>query len=164
MMENLRSALVRLRSQDIDEIGLEASLRQLVSNHNAHSASRTVFRLSIIGKLTALPKQVAIDIYRIAQECMTNAVKHGTPTEVRLSVERITTKDSAIALTIEDDGGGDAARINRGQGHGILGIGERIAALGGSLSIERAKRGVRVSAIIPVIAPGTKSALAEVAA
>jgi signal transduction histidine kinase len=164
MMENLRSALVRLRSQDIDEIGLEASLRQLVSNHNAHSASRTVFRLSIIGKLTALPKQVAIDIYRIAQECMTNAVKHGTPTEVRLSVERITTKDSAIALTIEDDGGGDAARINRGQGHGILGIGERIAALGGSLSIERAKRGVRVSAIIPVITPETNPALAEVAA
>jgi len=164
MMENLRSALVRLRSQDIDEIGLEASLRQLVSNHNAQSASRAVFRLSITGNLTALPKQVAIDIYRIAQECMTNAVKHGTPTEVRLSVERIMTDDSVIALTIEDDGGGDAARINRGQGHGILGIRERIAALGGNLSIERGKRGVRVSAIIPVITPGTKPALAEVAA
>jgi signal transduction histidine kinase len=163
-MENLRSALVRLRSQDIEEIGLEANLRQLVSNHNAQSASRTVFRLSIVGKLTALPKQVAIDIYRIAQECMTNAVKHGTPTEVRLSIERMMTKDGAIALIIEDDGGGDAARINCGQGHGILGMRERITALGGSLSIEKAKRGVRVSAIIPVTMPGTKFALTEASA
>jgi signal transduction histidine kinase len=164
MMENLRSALVRLRSQDIEEIGLEANLRQLVSNHNAQSASRTVFRLSIVGKLTALPKQVAIDIYRIAQECMTNAVKHGTPTEVRLSIERMMTKDGALALIIEDDGGGDAARINCGQGHGILGMRERITALGGSLSIEKAKRGVRVSAIIPVTMPGTKFALREASA
>jgi signal transduction histidine kinase len=164
MMGNLRNALVRLRSQDIEEIGLEASLRQLVSNHNAHSASRAVFRLSVTGKLTALPKQVAIDVYRIAQECLTNAVKHGAPTEVRLSVERMVTEHGTIALTVEDDGGGDAARINRKQGHGILGMRERIAALGGSLSIEKAKRGVRVSAIIPVIMPGTTFALAEAAA
>lgn len=164
MMENLRSTLVRLRSQDIEEIGLEASLRQLISNHNAQSTSRTVFRLNVIGKLTALPKQVAIDIYRIAQECMTNAVKHGVPTEVRLTVELMMGEDGAIALIVEDDGGGDAARINCGQGHGILGMRERIAALGGSLSIEKAKRGVRVSAIIPVTVPGTKFALAEASA
>jgi signal transduction histidine kinase len=164
MMENLRSALVRLRSQDIEEIGLEASLRQLVLNQNAHSASRAIFHLSVIGKLAALPKQVAIDIYRIAQECLTNATKHGAPTEVRLSIERMMTKHGTIALTIEDDGGGDAVRINREQGHGILGMRERIAALGGSLSIERAKRGVRVSAMIPVTMPGTKPARAEVAA
>jgi signal transduction histidine kinase len=164
MMENLRNALVRLRSQDIEEIGLEASLRQLVSNHNTQSASRAVFRLSVIGKLTALPKQMAIDIYRIAQECTTNAVKHGAPTEVSLSVERVLAKHERIALTVEDDGGGDAAQINRGQGHGILGIRERIAALGGSLSIEKAKRGVRVSASIPVIAPGTRITFAEAVA
>jgi signal transduction histidine kinase len=164
MMGNLRNALVRLRSQDIEEIGLEASLRQLVSNHNAHSASRAVFRLSIAGKLAALPKQVAIDIYRIAQECLTNAVKHGAPTEVRLSVERMVTEHGTIALSVEDDGGGDAARINRKQGHGILGMRERIAALGGSLSMEKAMRGVRVSAIIPIIAPGTTFAIAEAAA
>ncbi|MFA5958196.1 sensor histidine kinase [Hyphomicrobium sp.] len=153
MMDNLRSALVRLRSQDIDEIGLEASLRQLVSEHNTRPASDAVFRLNVIGKLAALPKQAAIDIYRIAQECLTNAVKHGTPTEVRLSVERRMSDSETIALTVEDDGGGDATRVNGDQGHGILGIRERIAALGGSLSIGKAANGVRVAAIIPVMAP-----------
>ena len=87
MMATLRSTLVRLRSQNIEELGLEASLRQLVSDYNVQSASRTAFRLNVIGQIAALPTQIAIDIYRIAQECLTNAVKHGSPTEVRLKVE-----------------------------------------------------------------------------
>lgn len=158
MMENLRGALLRLRSQNIDEIGLEASLRQLVSDHNTRSTSHAVVRLNIIGKLAALPKQVAIDIYRVAQECLTNAVKHGTPTEVRLNVERTGIERDTIALTVEDDGGGDAICINRGYGYGILGMRERISALGGSLSIGKAAKGVRVAAIIPVF--GRQNALA----
>jgi len=153
MMENLRNALVRLRSQDIEEIGLEATLRQLVLDHNMRAASDAVFRLNVSGKLATLPKQVAIDIYRIAQECLTNAVRHGSPTEVQLSVERTAIGDETIAVTVEDDGGGDAARLDRHQGHGILGIRERIAARGGSLSIRQAARGVRVSAIMPVMDP-----------
>jgi two-component system, NarL family, sensor histidine kinase UhpB len=156
MMANLRDALVRLRSQDIEEIGLEATLRELVSNHNTHSRSRAVFRLSIIGKLTTLPKHIAVDVYRIAQECLTNAAKHGSPTEVRLIVERMTTDREAISLTVEDDGGGDATRIGHQSGYGILGIRERIAALGGSLAIGKAIRGVRVSAIIPLIGIGER--------
>jgi two-component system, NarL family, sensor histidine kinase UhpB len=159
MMENLRGALVRLRSQNVEEIGLEASLRQLVSDHNAQSTSHAVVRLNIIGKLAALPKQVAIDIYRIAQECLTNAVKHGSPTEVRLSVERAGIERDTIALTVEDDGGGDTTRINRGHGYGILGMRERISALGGNLSIGKAAKGVRVAAVIPVF--GRQNALGE---
>ena len=121
MMENLRGALVRLRSQDIEEIGLEATLRQLILDHNMRAGSGAVFRLNVNGKLSALPKQVAIDIYRIAQECLTNAVRHGSPTEVKLSVERTTTGSETIAVTVEDDGGGDAGRLDRHQGHGVLG-------------------------------------------
>lgn len=150
MMETLRSTLVRLRSQSIDEIGLEASLRQLVSDYNMQSASQTAFRLNVIGQIAAVPKQVAIDIYRIAQECLTNAVKHGTPTEVRLKVEYLTHDRRTIALSVEDDGGGDARRIKRDRGHGLLGMGERISALGGKLSIGNAASGIRIAAIIPI--------------
>lgn len=161
MMENLRSALVRLRSQDIEEIGLEATLRQLILDHNMRAGSGAVFRLKLTGKLTALPKQVAIDIYRIAQECLTNAVRHGSPTEVQLSVERTTTGSETIAVTVEDDGGGDAGRLDRHQGHGIPGIRERIATRGGSLSITQAARGVCVSATMPLTSPGSALALCE---
>ena len=60
---------------------------------------------------------------------------------------------SVVALTVEDDGGGDASRLAASSGHGILGIRERIAAFGGSLSISDAARGVRVVARLPLI-PG----------
>ena len=148
-----RSALVRLRSQDVEEIGLEASLRQLVGDHNMRAASGAVFRLSVTGELADLPKQVAIDVYRIAQEGLTNAVRHGSPTEVALSVECAVTGDGTIALTVEDDGGGDAACVDPRHGHGILGIRERVAARGGSVSIGKAARGLRLSAVMPLMAP-----------
>jgi two-component system sensor histidine kinase UhpB len=150
MMGTLRSTLVRLRSQNIEEVGLEASLRQLVSDHNLQSASRTAFRLNVIGQIAALPKQIGIDIYRIAQECLTNAVKHGSPTEVQLKVEYQTLERRAVSLIVEDDGGGDATRIKKVDGHGIIGMRERIAALGGRLSIGNAPSGIRIAAVIPL--------------
>ncbi|MGK3871051.1 hypothetical protein ABI004_14855, partial [Enterococcus faecium] len=84
----LRGTLERLRSQHIEEVGLEASLRQLVADYNSQSAARTVYRLNFAGQMPTLPKRIAVDIYRIAQECLTNAARHGRPTEVWLNVAR----------------------------------------------------------------------------
>jgi len=150
MMATLRSTLVRLRLQNIEELGLEANLRQLVYDYNVRGALRTAFQLNVIGKIAELPTQIAIDVYRIAQECLTNAVKHGSPTEVRLKVEYRAQESRIVSLIVEDDGGGDVAGIDKEGGHGILGIRERIAALGGYLSIGNAASGIRIAAIIPV--------------
>jgi two-component system, NarL family, sensor histidine kinase UhpB len=158
MLDSLRHTLRRLRSQNIEEIGLEASLRQLVSDYNSQSASRTSFRLRLSGQMATLPKQIAIDIYRICQECLTNAVKHGNPTEVRLSVERSAVDRNTVSLTVEDNGGGQADRIGGKCGYGVLGIHERIASLGGRLSIGDAAKGIRIAALIPVLEPGPREA------
>jgi two-component system sensor histidine kinase UhpB len=158
MMDTLRSTLVRLRAQHIEEIGLEASLRQLISDYNIQSGPSAVFRLHAAGCLAAIPQHVAINIYRIAQECLTNAVRHGSPTQVRLSVEHTNSVAGTIAFSVEDNGGGDAALLNRSPGNGILGIRERIAALGGSLFIGRTAAGVRIAAAIPVHASGDMGA------
>jgi two-component system sensor histidine kinase UhpB len=150
MITTLRSTLARLRAQHVEEIGLEASLRQLFADYNVQSGARPVFLLNASGRLAAIPKHVALNIYRIAQECLTNAVRHGSPTEVRLSVEHTETPTETIALSVEDDGGGDADVLAHSPGNGMLGIRERIAALGGSLLIGRTPAGVRISAVIPV--------------
>jgi signal transduction histidine kinase len=149
MMKTLRGALVRLRTQDIEEIGLEASLRQLVNEHNLQTASRSVFRLRVDGEIAALPRPIAIDVYRIAQECLNNAARHGSPTQVALSVAH---DAQAVAITIEDNGGGDVAGLRRSGGHGITGLRERLAALGGTLAIHNATGGIRVAAVIPLAA------------
>lgn len=150
MMETLRTTLVRLRSQNIEEVGLEASLRQLVADYNSQSASSTVCRLDISGRLAALHKRVAVDIYRITQECLTNATRHGTPTEIRVRVEHVEREREHVALVVEDDGGGDVRKFKSGAGHGLLGMRERIVALGGALSIANVAHGIRVSATIPL--------------
>jgi signal transduction histidine kinase len=162
MMTTLRGALARLRSQDIDELGLQASLVQLVARWNA-GTTPTAFHLDVIGDLAGVPTEAAVNVYRIAQECLTNAARHGKPRHVHLRVEHVVDAADAVALSVEDDGGGDASRISAGSGHGILGIRERIAALGGSLSIAGAARGVRVAAIIPLIVPQRQSSAAVAA-
>jgi signal transduction histidine kinase len=163
MMTTLRGALARLRSQDIDELGLQASLIQLVARWNAGTAP-TAFHLDVIGDLAGVPAEAAVNVYRIAQECLTNAARHGKPHHVHLRVEHVTDPGDTVALSVQDDGGGDASCISTSSGHGILGIRERIAAVGGSLSIAGAPRGVRVAAIIPLMVPQRPSRTAAVAA
>lgn len=121
-----------------------------------------IFRLVIAGSLAAVPAQTALALYRIAQECLTNAARHGRASEVRVRVDAAA---QGVSLTVEDDGGGDPARLESGAGHGILGIRERIAALGGSLSIGRGgsdeRAGVRIVALLPLGgAPAPAGALA----
>ncbi|MFO1125041.1 MAG: histidine kinase [Methylocystis sp.] len=151
MMTTLRDALARLRSQDLEELGLEACLVQLAASWNAKAERKAVVHLRLLGDLADLPQAISISLYRIAQECLTNAMRHGGADNVYLRIERAASEDDLVALTVEDDGGGDASRLAASSGHGILGIRERIAAFGGSLSISDATRGVRVIARIPLI-------------
>jgi two-component system, NarL family, sensor histidine kinase UhpB len=152
MMTSLRGALAQLRNPIAEEIGLEAGLVQLVAGWNALDAPRTAVRLDVEADLAGVPDDVASNVYRIAQECLTNAIRHGAPSEVRLCVGRIAERAGAIALTVEDDGGGDAARVVAAAGRGIIGMRERVEAFGGDLMICRAARGVRVAATIPLAA------------
>jgi signal transduction histidine kinase len=110
-----------------------------------------------------VPPSVSTSLFRIAQECLTNAMRHGRPTDVYLRVERLASNDGIVALTVEDDGGGDPARIDLAAGHGLLGMRERVSAFGGSLSIDRAARGVSVCARIPVVAANSNEAGREAA-
>jgi signal transduction histidine kinase len=85
-----------------------------------------------------LPAPVEISAYRIVQEALTNAVRHGQARNVHVLVQR---GDSAILLVIEDDGVGFPAErwrvLSVEGGHlGLLGIEERAALLGGSLRVE----------------------------
>ncbi|WP_410823554.1 sensor histidine kinase [Methylobacterium oryzisoli] len=154
MMQTLKGALARLRSQDVDDLGLHAALARLVAAWNARG-TRARVTLAVDGDLAALPRTAALDLYRIAQECLTNAARHGRPRHVRV---RVACPAGAVGLVVEDDGGGDPARLREGAGHGLLGIRERVDALGGRLQIGPAPGGVRVAVRIPVAPPLARAA------
>ncbi len=101
MMETLRGAFARLRPPDFDELGLEASLRTMLGGWNASLGRRTRFTLKANGNFADVSADAAIGIYRIAQECVTNAARHGRPSEVRVELSRESGgPDARVRLTV----------------------------------------------------------------
>ncbi|MEU4033035.1 sensor histidine kinase [Streptomyces collinus] len=98
---------------------------------------------------TALPAAVDLAAYRIVQEALTNVRKHaGTDARAEVSVVRV---GPHIEVTVLDDGTGAGGEPGAGGGHGLLGMRERVTALGGTLTTgPRYGGGFRVHAILPV--------------
>jgi signal transduction histidine kinase len=152
IMTCLRGTLSRLRHPPAEELGLEASLVDLVDSWRSQATTQPLIQLDLQGDLADISGTVAATAYRVAQECLTNALRHSGAREIVLRIERRTGAENTLLVRVEDDGGGDAAKVARSAGFGLTGVSERLAALGGSLSIARASRGLSVAATIPLAA------------
>lgn len=86
--------------------------------------------LCLHGDVDALPPAVDVSAYRIAQEAMTNVLKHSGARRARLRVE---IGDRMLFMTVHDDG--SARQDSDRQGYGLIGIRERVAFLGGRTRI-----------------------------
>jgi signal transduction histidine kinase len=157
MMETLRGALVRLRPPDVEELGLVASLESLVAGWNNRSGGRTRFEFEVSGSFDSLPLLFGANLYRIAQEGITNAAKHAEAAWVGLHLRMheadATSADcgpAEIELTVADDGKAPGTGLASKPGLGLTGMRERIAALGGRLNVEpRCPAGLILQAVIP---------------
>lgn len=130
LMDTLRGALVRLRPPDVDELGLTLSLESLVASWNGFEKGRTRFDIAVTGKVDDLPASVGANLYRVAQEAITNAAKHAHASRVQLRLEAA---EAEIVLTVEDDGEMAGAGAPPKTGMGLLGMQERVVSLGGTL-------------------------------
>jgi signal transduction histidine kinase len=104
-------------------------------------------RLEIVGERQRLPDGVELSVYRIVQEALTNVLKHSYPTRVTVT---LAFHDQGLEVEVVDDGlpKGDGAVAT---GHGIVGMRERVALLGGELETgRRADGGFQVVARLPV--------------
>src|SRR5262249_43008048 len=135
-----------------EELGLEASRISLVDSWRSQHGPHPLIQLDLKGDLADVRGSAATTAYRVAQECLTNSLRHSAAREILLRIERRTGAENALLVCIEDDGGGDAAQVAQSRGFGLTGIRERVAAVGGSLSIADAKRGLSVAATIPIAA------------
>lgn len=107
----------------------------------------------VIGTPSSLRPLVSVNLYRIAQEALTNARKHaGENTTVNM---RLRFLQGAVELEVTDDGSGQRRTATRGSrrspgGHGLLGMRERVAALDGELTAKtQANGGFTVRAEVP---------------
>jgi signal transduction histidine kinase len=138
-------------------------LEQLVEETRKAGLDVTLVR---VGNPRNLPPGVGATLYRVAQEALTNTLKHGGPNVAVAVTERW--DDNRIAITVADDGRGAAAQSD-GAGHGLIGMRERAEMLGGFFQAGPGPGGgftVKVSVPIPKApAPGPgQPALARPAA
>lgn len=155
MMETLQQILRRLRPVGLDEFGLAASLRQLVEQWNRRGKAPR-FQLTIDAAVDRFPDNVTVTLYRIVQESITNAVKHGQDgaVDIALAVE-----NTALRLRVVDNGSPATPTAVRGEqgkagGLGLLCMEERVLALGGTLDIRRqAGGGIVIEVVLPLRQP-----------
>jgi len=118
---------------------------------HAREASGSEVRLIMSGPATRLDPGVELAAYRIVQEALTNARRHAPGAAVDVELRHA---DDALRLRIRDNGPGQDAWNHAG--HGLLGMRERAAAVGGSLRTSDARGGgFCVEAELPAKAPGT---------
>jgi two-component system sensor histidine kinase UhpB len=138
--------LRRLRPANLDALGLVAALQELCEAWEERSGIACVFDHDEL--VAALPEAVDVTVYRIAQEALTNVMRHAHASRVRISLRR--DAGDMLCLRIADDGRGtDTGRATRGLG--LLGATERAASVGGQLHIDSAPgAGMRLTLRVPL--------------
>ncbi len=124
-----RRILGRLRPAALSEMGLADALEALARGWRETRADVTI-ELALDGARGPIDETTALTAYRVAQEGLTNAFRHSGAGRIRLSASR---NDELLRIEVEDDGAGLPASPSGGLG--LRGMSERVAALGGTLTI-----------------------------
>jgi signal transduction histidine kinase len=129
-----RRVVEDLRPSLLDHFGLATALRAYVESVCAKANMQPDIRLPEDGE--PIPKDVAITLFRIVQEGLSNVVRHSGAQHVTLE---LATGGGTYAITLQDDGRGFHLNNERdGWPHGIMGMQHRVRALGGEFSLASA--------------------------
>jgi PAS domain S-box-containing protein len=140
----------RLHSSKLDHLGLVSASAGLCRELSAQHGVTVAF--SAVGVPDNVPKNVALGVFRVLQEAVGNALKHGRTETVHAALYGT---PAGIQLDVVDGGAGfDVAAAMRSGGLGLISMHERVGLLNGRLEVEsRRGAGTRVHATIPLGAP-----------
>ncbi|QIG94032.1 MULTISPECIES: PAS domain-containing sensor histidine kinase [unclassified Bradyrhizobium] len=143
---DLRRIAADLRPIMLDELGLVSAIKWLTQNSTEMSGLDV--SLSFDREDIAYSKDVSTGVFRIVQESLTNALRHGHARQVDISARHVADE---LQLEIVDDGRGIDNVILPRDGLGLVGMRERAFSLGGSIDVSGATySGTRVSVRIPL--------------
>jgi two-component system, NarL family, sensor histidine kinase UhpB len=141
-IENVRDIARRLRPEALDELGLRSALATLAQRNARLGDARIVWRLD--RELPRLERDVELVVYRVAQESLTNILRHAEAAQVWI---RLIAHRTYLELVISDNGRG----LRGAQaGNGIKGMKERALGVGGRVDVSNgAHRGTEVRLTVP---------------
>ncbi len=157
LQERIRAMLRRLRPQGLDELGLDQALHDLVETWRSRQR-QTEWAIETSGLTDQLDDTLRVTIYRIVQECLTNVARHAKArrASVRVAVApahggtgKPEGAGQVVDIQVEDDGKG--MRPETPFGLGLMGIEERVQALGGAMALsQRHLGGLSVRVCVPI--------------
>jgi signal transduction histidine kinase len=151
LISNMRGICSNLRPPTIDSLGLGAALQSYV--HDWSRRTGIEVRLDLDEEFGRLPEAIELSIFRIIQEGLNNTWRHADATTVDILLKHSSPRMLLIVLV--DDGDGlqqdfDLATLSRSGHYGLLGISERVALMGGRLSLQNQRDGgLQIRAEIP---------------
>jgi signal transduction histidine kinase len=148
-LKEVRRLSLSLRPSLLDDLGLAPALERLVEDIRTHYAAEISLEIKDVVDVQ-LPDDVATAIFRIAQEALSNVMKHSQARHVTVALRR---NNGNVLVEIADDGCGiDPARLAAmPAGHlGLKGMRERATLLGGTFDLQSASgKGTRIIAALP---------------
>jgi two-component system sensor histidine kinase UhpB len=144
-LDEVRRIARELRPEALDDLGLVNALIALCNRMDGQDGPRIDRDLQ--GTLPPLPPEVELVLYRIAQESLTNAIRHANARSISLWLQG---DAESVALRVRDDGDGMPREVPAGSS-GIAGMRERAILVGGRFAIESIpRRGTEVRLRIPL--------------
>lgn len=145
----------RLHSSTLDYLGLVAAVERLVSEFSTRHSIAIDFTHASMPE--SLPSDVALCLFRVTEESLTNIAKHSRATRARISLSG---GPDGVHLHVEDSGVGFmSGNLDRQSGLGFVSMRERLRALRGTVQVESApSRGTRIAAWVPATADSKPAA------
>ncbi len=145
-LQDVRRLAVELRPAALDDFGLVPALERL-RDTVSEKGNLSVDVQSSLGD-ERLPAETETAFYRIVQEALTNVLKHADASRVTV---RLSKSETDAALVVQDDGKGFELENVRDGGLGLIGMRERVALLGGRLTVESSEgAGTMLTAQVPL--------------
>jgi signal transduction histidine kinase len=132
IMALIRGMLTRLRPHELETVGLRGTLQDLVSGWQARVADRFSCSLHFDGPVDALSQPLNITVYRLIQECLTNAVRHSRARAIAIEVE---VGAGRVQLRVTESQVLPGSAADATGGTGLDGMRERVEAQGGQLQL-----------------------------
>ena len=147
-IQDIRRLVYGLRPPALDELGLVEALREAARQHRREGNDIEI--TTDPNSLPPLPAAVEVAVYRIAQEAITNVLRHA---QAKRCIVSITTQDTQLGITITDDGAGYPDDFHFGVG--LNSMRERAEELGGTIRFENQPQGgARVHVWLPLAGEG----------